>query len=257
MFEYWNVSSTATLTSLRQRIDEMQPLRLDERALPTHAALAPLLPGGALRAGAAYSVRGSWQLALALLAEASRGGAWCGVLGCPAFGAEAAAALGVALDRCVLIPDPGRHALGIAGTLGETLSIVVARFEARVSPGDVERLAARLRDNGSALVVAGDWPRSESRLTVASSRWIGLGQGGGSLTARELVVESADRRGTRQHTVRIGRGGLESDAGSALASTASATSTAAAPLAAEPTPMRGVDRRAPTAPPLLRAVNAS
>lgn len=211
MFEYGRMSSAASLPDLRQRISEMQPLRIDERALPTAPGLRALLPGGALRAGSAYSVQGSWQLALSFLAEASQGGAWCGVLGCPAFGAEAAVSLGIALDRCVLIPDPGRHALTLAGTLSETLSVVVARFDSRVSPADIERLGARLREHGSALVVMGDWARSESRLTVLSSRWAGLGAGHGELTTRELTVQSEDRRGTKRHAVRFERGCLASN----------------------------------------------
>lgn len=202
------MSSAASIPDLRQRISEMQPLRIDERALPTAPGLRALLPGGALRAGAAYSVQGSWQLALSFLAEASQGGAWCGVLGCPAFGAEAAVSLGIALDRCVLVPEPGRHALTLAGTLSETLSVVVARFDARVSPADIERLSAKLRDHGSALVVIGEWARSESRLSVVSSRWTGLGAGYGALTTRELTVQSEDRRGTRRHAVRFERGCL-------------------------------------------------
>lgn len=200
--------SPPALVSLQQRIAEMQPLRLDSRALPTAPALAPLLPGGALRAGAAYAVRGSWQLALAFLAEASQGGAWCGVLGCPSFGAEAAASLGVALDRCALIPTPGRHALSLAGTLSETMTVIVARFDARVSPSDGERLSARMREHGSALIVVGDWVRSESQLTVASSHWSGLGAGLGSLTTRHLSVRSDDRRGIRHHLVNLDRGSL-------------------------------------------------
>lgn len=222
MFEYGGMSPAPALVSLQQRINEMQPLRLGERALPTAAALKPLLPGGTLRAGSAYSVRGSWQLALAFLAEASQSGAWCGVLGCPAFGAEAAASLGVALDRCALIPAPGPHALSLAGTLSETLTVIVARFDARVSPGDAERLSARMREHGSALIVVGDWARSESRLTVATSHWDGLGEGYGSLGMRALSVRSEDRRGTRQHTVNLRRGAL------AAGSTASRTTSAAA-----------------------------
>lgn len=201
MFEYGRMNITAALPSLQQRINEMQPLRLGERALPTPPGLSPLLPGGALHTGSTYAVRGSWQLALAFLVEASRGGAWCGVLGCPFFGAEAAASLGIALDRCVLIPDPGSHALSLAGTLSETLTVVVARFDARVSPAQVERISARLREHGSALVVVGDWVRSESRLTVMKSRWSGLGSGYGALSSKQLTVQSEDRRGTRQHVV--------------------------------------------------------
>lgn len=208
MFEYGHMSFAAPTASLQHRINEMQSLRLDERALPTAPTLAPLLPGGALRAGAMYSVRGSWQLALAFLSAASQSGAWCGVLGCADFGAEAAVHIGIALDRCVLVPAPGRHTLSLTGTLSETLTVIVARFDEQVSHSDIERLAARLREHGSTLIVMGDWARSESRLTVTSSVWTGLGAGYGMLRDRELTVQSEDRRGTRQHRVRLARGEL-------------------------------------------------
>lgn len=208
MFESGGMSTAHALPELQQRISEMQSLRLDERALPTAPGLAPLLPGGALKAGASYSVLGSWQLALAFLSAASQGGAWCGVLGCASFGAEAAVSLGIALDRCVLIPEPGKHALSLAGTLSETLNVVVAHFDHRVQHAEAERLQARLREHGSALIVVGDWARTESRLTVLSSHWSGLGEGHGSLTARDLTVQSEDRRGTRRHRVRLDHGCL-------------------------------------------------
>ena len=199
------MSSPAAFQTLQQRINAMQSLRLDARALPTAPGLAPLLPGGALRAGSMYSVRGSWQLALAFLAEASQRGSWCGVLGCPAFGAETAAELGIALDRCVLVPDPGEHALSITGSLSDTFEVIVARFDARVSPANIERLSARLREHGTALIVAGDWARSESRLTVMNSRWSGLGRDSGMFESRELTVQSEDRRGAQTHTVQWAR----------------------------------------------------
>lgn len=202
------MGSPSVLPSLQQRINEMQPLRLDARALPTAPQLAPLIPGGTLRAGSTYSVRGSWQLALSFLTEASQRGSWCGVLGCPAFGAEAAVGLGIALDRCVLIPEPGEHALSITGTLSDTLEVVVARFDARVSSANIERLSARLREHGTALIVVGDWTRSESRLTVVGSRWLGLDSGSGALKGRELTVQSEDRRGTQKHTVHWSADGL-------------------------------------------------
>ncbi|QAB17590.1 hypothetical protein Leucomu_06330 [Leucobacter muris] len=202
------MNSVATVRSLQQRITEMQPLRLDDRALPTASGLRPLLPGGSLRKGASYAVHGSTQLALALLAEVSSAGSWCGVIGCPAFGAEAAAALGVALDRCVLVPCPGPDALGIAGALSEVLTVVLLRPPQRVGPGEVERISARLREHGSALVAVGDWPRPESTMRVTGSRWRGLGEGHGLLEERELTVQTQDRRGTARHTVRFAGGAV-------------------------------------------------
>lgn len=208
MFEYTFMSHAATVRSLQQRIAEMQPLRLDERALPTPAELRALLPGGALRAGAPTTVQGSLQLALALVSAVSASGAWCGAIGLPELGVEAAAQLGLALDRFVLVPEPGCHALGITAALGEVLTAVILRPPGRVAPAEAARLAAKLRDRGTALVSLGPWPGAESRLRVTASRWSGLGTGHGLLDTRELSVRSDDRRGELQHTIRFADGRL-------------------------------------------------
>ena len=200
--------SPTTVRTLQQRITEMQPLRLDDRALPTSPGLRPLLPGGSLRKGASYAVQGSQQLALSLLSEVSASGAWCGVIGCPTFGAEAATALGIALDRCILIPEPGADAIGVSGALSEILAVVLLVPGTRPRSGEVERISARLREHGTALVVAGEWPHPESSLRVTSSRWRGLGAGYGALEEREIGVQSRDRRGTLRHTVRFANGGV-------------------------------------------------
>lgn len=207
MFEYCCMVSP-TVHSLQQRISQMQPVRLPERKLPTHPELRPLLPGAAIHAGMAYSVRGSWQLALAFLAEASSAGEWCGIIGCPAFGAESAAALGIALDRCVLIPDPGADAAALAGTLSEVLTITLLRTSAQAPAGVVERIAARLREHGSALVVTSSWPGATASLDVTASRWEGLERGFGSLEARELTVTTRSSRGTARHALRFSGGAL-------------------------------------------------
>ncbi len=216
MFEYCCMHSPTTVRTLQQRISEMQPLRLDDRALPTSAGLRPLLPGGSLRKGASYAVHGSQQLALSMLSEASASGAWCGVIGCPTFGAEAATALGIALDRCILIPEPGSDAIGLSGALSEVLTVVLLVPSIRPRPGEVERISARLREHGTALVVAGDWPHPESSLRVTASRWRGLGAGTGALEEREIAVQSQDRRGTLRHTVRFAGGSVVDPAASSV-----------------------------------------
>ncbi|GAB2570092.1 hypothetical protein [Leucobacter ruminantium] len=201
----------ATVDSLQRRISEMQPVRLDDRALPTHAGLRTLLPGGALRKGASYSVHGSQQLALALMSASSASGAWCGVIGCRSFGAEAAVELGVALDRCVLIPEPGAHAISLASALCEILTVVLLRATSTPRAGDAERISARLREHGAALIVLGDWPRPESTLRVTGSQWTGLGRGHGALRSRRLAVRTQDRRGVREHTVGFEDGAVVAD----------------------------------------------
>lgn len=203
------MTQLATVRDLQRRISRMQPLRAED-GLPVASALAGLLPGEALQRGGSTVVQGSLSLALALISAASASGSWCGAIGMPELGLEAVERLGIALDRFALVPEPGTHALGIAGTLSEVLAAVVLRTPGHVSHAEAERLSARLRDHGSTLVVLGAWPRANCTLRVTASRWCGLGAGHGLLRTRELAVRSEDRRGLLHHTVRFDEGGLSS-----------------------------------------------
>lgn len=208
MFEYWPMNQRATVQTLQHRISEMQSLQLAERALPTPPELRGLLPGGALQRGTVTSVQGSLQLPLALISALSASGAWCGAIGVPRIGVEAAARLGFALERFILVPEPTRHALSIIGTLSEALTAIVLRLPDPARPGDANRIAARLRDHGTALVVLGSWPGSESSIRVTATKWTGLGAGHGLLNTHELSVVTHDQRGRLQHTVQFDDGRL-------------------------------------------------
>ncbi|MET9272476.1 hypothetical protein [Kribbella sp. NPDC003557] len=165
-----------------------------DRELPTHPAVSGLLAGASLRGGSVYSVRGSAALVMALMAGPSAEGAWCGVVGVPSFGAEAARGLGVDLERLVLVPDPGREWLSVVAALVDALTVVVVRPPGEVTPGEASRLAARLRTRGAMLVAYGSWPGSEARFEIESNTWTGLGDGEGLLTARRATVAVTGRR---------------------------------------------------------------
>ena len=182
-------AAVQTVEQLRNRMARMQD-GTPSMPLATHPALAGLVQ---LRAGASYSTD-SATLALALLAGPSRAGGWCAAVGVADFGAEAAVALGVDLDRTVLVPDPGEQWLEVAAALVDVATIVLVRPSGRVTPSAAEKLSARLRKRGAALVVWGEWPRCEVRLTATEPAWAGVGSGHGHLRARRLVVEA--RRGT-------------------------------------------------------------
>ena len=122
---------------------------------PTLPGLADLVP---LHAGATYAVD-SASLALALAAGASQAGEWVGFAGCPDFGAEAAAELGIELSRTVLVPDPGEHWLEVTAALVDVLRVVVLRPPAAVDERTAGILDSRLRTRSAVLVVHGDWPR--------------------------------------------------------------------------------------------------
>ena len=188
---------------LRAQLERVQGRKLDAPVLPVHPALAPLLPGGGLRPGAAYSLSRSTSLLLALLAQPSQSGSWCGVVGMPRLGAEAAEKLGVDLSRLVLIPDPGPRWLAVTATISEVLPVVAVRPSGRATDAEVSRLAARLRDRGAVLLVQGPWPQAEAVLEVDDPMWTGLGRGHGYLNGRAVTVTSTSRRWPRARRERL------------------------------------------------------
>lgn len=189
-----NPAAAEDVQRLRAQMERMQGRRLDAPVLPTYPALAGLLPGRGLRPGAAYSLGSSSSLLFALLAQPSQTGSWCGVVGMPGFGAEAAEHAGVDLSRVVLIPDPGARWLAVTATIADVLPIVAVRPPERAKDSDIAKLAGRLRDRGTVLLVQGPWPQTEAMLDVTDPRWSGLGDGDGYLSDRELTVTVSSRR---------------------------------------------------------------
>ncbi|CAN5498302.1 hypothetical protein BH10ACT6_BH10ACT6_06730 [soil metagenome] len=202
-------AQSEVVRELQARIRGMQRTKLDTRALPTHPALGELLPGGALEAGGIYAVENSTTLALGLLQGPSAAGSWCAVVGVPDLGVEAAAGLGIDLERLVLVPHPGEQWLSVVSALVDVVSVVLVRPPVRSGAGSAtghvrigeaaaSKLASRLRQREAVLVSLGDgssgaWPRSDARLTVTESNWAGIGAGFGHLTARQVTVSSASR----------------------------------------------------------------
>jgi hypothetical protein len=194
------ISTAADLDRVRvlqARIAQMQRTRVDTASLATHHALTGLLPGGALQVGAAYSVAESTTLLTALLAGPSADGAWCGIVGVPEFGAEAAGRLGVDLERLVMVPHPDEHWLSVTAALADAVTVVVVKPGGRVREADASRLAARLRQRGSMLIALGDWPGAVTRLAVTGSAWSGLGRGYGYPQARIATVTSSGQGAMR------------------------------------------------------------
>lgn len=184
-----SLDTADTIRQLRSRMAGMQD-GVPRLALETHPALAGLVQ---LRAGGSYCVD-SASLALALLAGPSAAGGWCAAVGVGDFGAEAASALGVDLDRTVLVPDPGDQWLEVTAALVDVVTVVLVRPQGRVPERVAEKLGARLRKRSAVLVVLegrpGDWPRAEVRLTTREPAWGGVGAGHGHLRSRRILVEA-------------------------------------------------------------------
>ncbi|MFC4942812.1 hypothetical protein ACFPFQ_04890 [Pseudonocardia sp. GCM10023141] len=172
----------------------------DDQVLPVAAPLAALLPSGGLRRGSTVALPdavGATSLMFALLAEASTGGAWAGVVGRPALGLLAAVEAGVRLERLALVPEPGRDLLAVLVALLDGMDVVVVADAVRagVRAADRQRLAARARQRGAVLVSLGPWPGADTELSCTDARWGGLGAGVGRLRARRARVLVRGRGG--------------------------------------------------------------
>jgi hypothetical protein len=166
--------------------------------LPVAAPLAALLPSGGLRRGTTVAVAGTagaTSLVLALLAEASAGGAWAGVIGRPDLGLVAVAEAGIALERLALVPYPGADLVAVAAALLDGLDLVVLAGRVLHS-SDRARLAARARQRGAVLLPLGPWPGADLELVCAQGRWQGVDAEEGDvwrLTLREMRVHLRGR----------------------------------------------------------------
>lgn len=197
------VRAVETVHELQARIDALQRTRLDTRLMPTHEAIADLLPGGGLREGAVYALSPSSALVMALLVGPSQAGSWCAVIGMPEFGVEAAEGMGIDLDRLVLVPHPGDAWLTVAAAIADAIGVVVVRPGRAASDGAVAKLAGRLRERGATLLVLGPWPQAEAMISVADSRWAGLGEGHGLLSEREVTLTVTTKQGGRPRSGRL------------------------------------------------------
>ena len=181
--------SPVTLSPVRHRDDVLT----GEGLLPVLPALRGLLPGGGLQRGSVVT-SGDWGLlALALTAGAVADGAWCAIVGVPAFGARAAAEADLDPDRVLLVGEPGPSWPQVVASLLDGFDIVLLRPPDQPSAQLRRKLEAAARRYGSVLVVAGDWPGAQSRLLVTDAQWSGIGAGHGRLRARKAQVVASGR----------------------------------------------------------------
>ncbi|MGH9113662.1 MAG: hypothetical protein ACRDZN_15400, partial [Acidimicrobiales bacterium] len=202
-----------SLAELAELAEQVRPVSLvGDQGLPVLGAFESLIPGAGLRrgstvgVGALPGVTGTTSLALALVAGASRNGSWVAAVGFRSLGLVAADELGVALERLVLVADPGRGRRegeragwpAVVAALVDGFDVVLVGAEAcaRLRATDARRLVARVRERGTVLVgVGAELPgeRSPLRLTVAAASWRGLGEGWGHLRGRRVTVEATGR----------------------------------------------------------------
>ncbi|MEU8802213.1 hypothetical protein [Spirillospora sp. NPDC048819] len=176
--------------------------------VPVLPALHPVLPGG-LRPGSVVGLDGlgAASLGLALAAGVSvhggedGTGGWCGVVGLPGFGVAAAAGMGAAPERLLLVDEPGDRWPDVVAALCEAVDLVLLCPPERPGAAAVRRLSALARKHGCVLTLTGafarNWPGTRLRLRLDDVAWDGLADGHGRLTGRrvQIVAEGRDAPG--------------------------------------------------------------
>jgi len=205
MFEYNSMSPALTLEDappqraalwgLRQKIHEMETPGINQRVYPVCQALEGLFPDGGLRRGSIYHYGFSSSLLWTLVAEATRQGVWCALIGLPNLGVAAADDMGVDVDRLVFVPSPGNQWISVVGALADVVGIVAVGATPAPSERTLSTLAGRLRERETTLLVGAVWPRVEARIDVTAHQWHGLGRGHGLLHEHRVSLALTPRHG--------------------------------------------------------------
>jgi hypothetical protein len=195
-----------------------------ERLLPVTPVLAALLPDGGLVRGRVVGCAGdaAMSIALALAAGASAAGSWLAVVGPVGadaagagprigpmigpgmIGVEAAAELGVAVERLVVVdadPDrPQEWAERVAAT-ADGVELILTRL-----PTGADRVLRQVRQRvqarGAVLLVVGAvggraGTGADVVVEASTVAWEGIGEGTGRLCRRRVDVVVAGRRTPR------------------------------------------------------------
>ena len=180
-----------------------------QRTLPVAEPLQPLLPDGGLVRGRAMACRGlaATSLTLALAAEATSAGAWLAVVDVPWLGVEAAAELGVPLERLVRVEAPGDASAwaDLVAAAVDGFELVVTRVPRRMNAGVLRRVQSRVQAREAVLLALGDPGPLTADVTMAASTpvWDGVEGGAGYLRGRRVAVEAFGRRIPRPRRVEL------------------------------------------------------
>jgi hypothetical protein len=182
-------------SSLAERFPALTAVAASERTLPVHQSLIELLP--ALQRGSTIACggRAGVSLALALAAAPSQEGAWIGVAGLPELGVRAAADMGVALQRLVMVAGDPSWTDVLAAMIDGFDVVLVGKGVGKLGSGAVRRLQARVQSRGVVMLTV-EVPAlgADLQVTAADDRWSGLGNGHGVATGRRVLVEVSGRR---------------------------------------------------------------
>ena len=190
--------SSVVPPSLQELAERIRPALLARQAVvPVVEPLAQLVPDGGLIRGSTITIGGvgATSLALQLSTAASQSGSWVVVVGLNDLAPVAVLEANLDAERIAFIDpgDSGRHVDVLAALIG-AVDVIVLDARLSLRPSDGRRLASRLRERGSILIVVSPGGAVNSSLsvdlslTVGDAQWEGLGRGHGHLRSRHVRV---------------------------------------------------------------------
>lgn len=205
------LSSSLAPPSLQELAERIRPVVLARQAaIAVAEPLERLLPDAGLIRGSTVTIGGvgATSLALQLVATASQSGSWVVVVGLSDLAPAAVLEAELDADRVAFI-DPGgsgRQVDVLAALIG-AVDVIVLDARLYLRPAESRRLASRLRERGSLLVVVSPGTvvnssfSADVSFTVSDAQWEGLGCGHGHLRSRRVRV-GVDGRGRASRTAR-------------------------------------------------------
>ncbi len=203
--------SSVAPPSLQELAERIRPVVLARQAVvPVVEPLERLMPDGGLIRGSTITIGGvgATSLALQLSTAGSQSGSWVVVVGLNDLAPAAVLEANLDAERIAFI-DPGnsgRHVDVLAALIG-AVDVIVLDARLSLRPSDSRRLASRLRERGSILIVVSPGGAVNSSLsadlslTVSDAQWEGLGCGYGHLRSRRVRV-GVNGRGRASRTAR-------------------------------------------------------
>ena len=202
---------------LAEHVRRVAPVLLaGEQVLDVPEVFHSLLPGGGIQRGWTTRVDGcasSRALAWALLGEITTGGRWVAAVNVEGISLAAAAELGVAVERVLMVQNvtPDVWAATIGALIGAVDVVVFGEPQHRVRPSEYRQMASRCRERGTVLMELAPDPSTrvgrsglvgqlqyDLSFQVDPMQWDGLGRGHGYLQARRVRVAVSGRRAPGQ-----------------------------------------------------------
>ncbi|GAA2014735.1 porin [Brevibacterium samyangense] len=168
-------------------------LSLGKEPFPADPPLHPVFVRGGLPRGEIVQMTGDRALtfALASVAALTRDDLWTCAIGLGEPAVATLTDLGIDLGHFVNLATPTQDWLRVTSILVESFDVLLVRPGYRTTATERSRLAAKVRERRSSIVVLEPFAGTTEQLTVSAGHWDGTAHGAGRLEHCTVTVHSS------------------------------------------------------------------